>query len=74
MSVMKPGRQQERAAEDDRRAVVDLLGRDAPGGERLVEAPPGGAALRAQQPGPEDAVQQQQRERRPDPDRVARPG
>ena len=49
MSVMKPGREQQHAAEDHQHAVDDLAVRDPPGGERLVEAPPRGAALRAQQ-------------------------
>ncbi len=64
-------RQQQGAAEDDRRAVVDLLGRDAGGSEHLLEAAPGEAALRAQQHGAEEAVEQQQRDRRPDTDRAA---
>ena len=70
-SVMKPGVEQEGAAEDDRRAVEDLLRRDPAGGDRLVEAAPGRAALRAGQLGAEDAVDEQDRERRADPDRPA---
>ena len=64
------GRQQERAAEDHERAVEHLARRRAARGERLVEAPPGRAALRAHQHRPEDRVGDQQRDRPQRADRL----
>ena len=68
------GRQQQGAADHDQHAVGDLLAGEAALGERLVEAPPGAAALVAQQQRAEQRVGEQQRQRRPDADQLRRPG
>ena len=66
----EPGRQQQRAAEDDQHAVDDLAVRELTAGQRLVEAPPRGSALRAQQPRTEHRVRDQQQDRPPHADRL----
>ena len=71
MSVTKPGVEQQGAADRDQQAVGDLPAGEAALGEGLVEAPPGAAALVAQQQRAEQGVGEQQRQRRPDPDQLA---
>ena len=70
-SVTKPGRQHQRAADQDQRAVGELLGRHPAAVERLAQRPPGPRALVPDQPGAEDAVEDQQQDRPPRPDRLA---
>jgi hypothetical protein len=61
MSVTNPGREEQRAAEDDERAVDDLAGGHAPGAAHRQEATPCRAALGAHERGAEQRVGEQDR-------------
>ena len=71
MSVRKPGRDQEGAAEDDQHAVDQLAVGHAARRHRLVEAAPGRPALGAQEQRAEHGVGREQGDRRDRPDGVA---
>ena len=65
------GGQQQRAAEDHEHAVGHLARGRPAALQRLVEAPPRRAALRAHQQRAEDRVGDEERDRPPHPDRLA---
>ncbi len=67
----EPGGQQQRAAEDDQHAVGDLARGHPAAADRLVEAAPRDAALRAHEQRAEDRVDDEQPDRPPDADRLA---
>src|SRR5439155_9369767 len=62
---------QERPAENHHRPVEYLARRYSPRRQGLVEAPPRSAPLGAQQRGAEEAVEDQESDRRQDADRLA---
>ena len=71
MSVRKPGVSSSAPPKIDEHAVGDLAGGTRPRRERLVEAPPRRAALRAHEHRAEHRVGDQERDRPPDADRLA---
>ena len=62
------GAEHQRPAERDERAVGQLAVRQPAGLDPLAQRLPGAGALTADQPRPDDAVQDQQPDRRQDPD------
>ena len=65
------GRQHQRAADQDQRAVGELPGRHPAAAQGRLQGPPGPAALPPDEPGAQDAVGDQEQDRPPDADDLA---